>query len=95
MDCNLPMSALGGVQVWAVLFPSLLFALALEPLAQVVGTAITIADNQHMTLYADALLICTTRPEVSTSTLIEIISKFGVFLGYRMNFKKSKANATG
>uniref|UniRef100_A0A3Q1BKU0 Reverse transcriptase domain-containing protein n=1 Tax=Amphiprion ocellaris TaxID=80972 RepID=A0A3Q1BKU0_AMPOC len=75
----------------------LLFALAIEPLAEVIRTdpqvaGITIGPQKHtISLYADDVLLFLSNPEVSMVRIIEIIKSFGQFLGYDINYSKSEA----
>ena len=79
----------------------LLFALAIEPLAEAIRInenihGLTLATRQHkITLYADDVLIVLTEPEISIPTLIETINMFSTFSGYRINFNKSEVMPLG
>lgn len=79
----------------------LLFALVMEPLAEAIRKhphifGLPIGNKQHkITLYADDVLIFLTKPEISTSNLIDTISKFSAFSGYKINFDKSEAMPLG
>ena len=61
----------------------LLFALALEPLAEVIRThqglsGVKLGDIEYrISLYADDILLFITNPENSIPTLISIINQFG------------------
>lgn len=73
----------------------LLFALAIEPLViairshplikgkQIAGT------SQKISLYVDDILIYLTEPESSIPTLLETLTEYGVFSGYKINLNKS------
>ena len=79
----------------------MLFALAIEPLAEAIRTndnihGLTIDTRRHkITLYADDVLMVVTEPEVSTPALIETINRFSTFSGYRINVSKSEAMPLG
>ena len=79
----------------------LLFALAIEPLAEAVRTnpnihGLVTSHRQHkITLYADDVLIFMTMPEISTANLINTFSKFSAISGYKINFSKSEAMPVG
>lgn len=79
----------------------LLFALVIEPLAEAVRRnegihGLSIGDRQHkITLYADDVLIFLTDPEISTPNLLNIITKFSEFSGYKINLDKSEAMPLG
>lgn len=79
----------------------LLFALAVEPLAEAVRKnsnigGLKIANKEHkITLYADDILIVMTDPETSIPSLIETINAFSSFSGYKINFTKSEAMPLG
>lgn len=80
---------------------SLLFALAIEPLAEAIRTnknihIFTIADREHkITLYADDIMVVLTKAETSIISLTETINKFSAFSGYKINFSKSEAMPLG
>lgn len=79
----------------------LLFALALEPLAEAIRTnpgicGVTMLDTEYrISLYADDVLLFVTKPETSIPTLISIINQFGLFSGYKINYDKSEAMPLG
>lgn len=79
----------------------LLFALAIEPLAEAVRIeedihGLAIGERHHkITLYADDVLIFLTQPEISVPSLIQTISKFSTISGYKINFNKSEAMPLG
>lgn len=60
----------------------LLFAIAIEPLAEAIShtpsiTSISAGNKSHkISLYADDVLLCLTNPEVSTSAFLDVISCF-------------------
>lgn len=74
----------------------LLFALALEPLAE------TIRNNKDIygyntqytlskiSLYADDILMYISKPQVSIPEVLETIEHFSSFSGYRINWRKSE-----
>ena len=76
-----------------------IFTLTLEPLA------CAIRENQSITgiklfnydfkanLYADDILLTLSRPALSVPHLLKLISDFGVFSGYKINWLKSEAIA--
>lgn len=79
----------------------LLFALAMEPLADVIRTnesihGLTLGTRQHkITLYANDVLIVLTEPEICTPALIKAINVFSTFSGYRIHFSKSEVMPLG
>ena len=74
----------------------LLFALALEPLAETIRTNKEIHgyDTDYTTnkisLYADDILTFITEPQTSMPVLLETIDLFSSFSGYRVNWTKSE-----
>ena len=79
----------------------LLFALTLEPLAEVIRThqglsGVKLGDIEYrISLYADDILLFITNPENSIPTLILIINQFGQISGYKVNYNKSEALPLG
>lgn len=79
----------------------LLFAIAIEPLAEAIRHApsisgISAGDKTHkMSLYADDVLLFLTKPEVSIPAVLDLISCFSEFSGYKINFSKSEALPLG
>ena len=75
----------------------LLFALAMEPLAEAIRidplvTGIQVGSLQHkFSLYADDILLYLSNPEASIVRAVEIIRSFGQFSGYKVNYSKSEA----
>ena len=74
----------------------LLFALAIEPLAQrvrlhpeIYGYETKETENK-ISLYADDVLLYITKPEISIPTLLDLITQFGLLSGYRINWNKSE-----
>ena len=78
----------------------LLFALAIEPLAQTVRhTDITHPDiygyhTKHTTnkisIYADDILLFISQPQVSIDAILSLVDQFGTFSGYRITWQKSE-----
>ncbi len=79
----------------------LLFAMALEPLAEAVRSStsiqgLAIGTTQHkISLYADDVLLFLSSPESSIPPLINIITLFSLFSGYKINLTKSEALPLG
>ena len=79
----------------------LLFALAIEPLAEAIRcaddiTGVRLCGEVHkLALYADDIILFLTQPETSIPALILTIELFGNFSGYKINFDKSKALPLG
>ncbi len=79
----------------------LLFALAIEPLAEAVRCAdnisgVSLCGTVHkLALYADDVILFLTQPEASVPALISTIELFGKFSGYKINFDKSEALPLG
>ena len=75
----------------------LLFALAIEPLAEAfrndpLVSGIEIGPIHHkISLYCDDVLLFLTDPETSIARAVEIISDFSQFSGYKINYSKSEA----
>lgn len=75
----------------------LLFAMAIEPLAEAVRqdplmAGLDVGGKSHkITLYADDVLLFMLNPSVSVPCLIQIIDRFAAFSGYKVNFSKSEA----
>lgn len=74
----------------------LLFALALEPLAHWVrrdaafwGLASTDTWEEHISLYADDVLLYMARPYHSIARILHIFDLFGSYSGYSINWGKS------
>lgn len=74
----------------------LLFALAIEPLAESVRNhpgifGYNTRDTRNkISLYADDVLIYITKLETSIPNLLNLITQFGQFSGYRINWNKSE-----
>ena len=79
----------------------LLFALALESIAEAIRThqgfsGVKLGDNEYrISLYADYILLFITNPEKSIPTLLSIIHEFGLISGYKINYNKSEALPLG
>lgn len=79
----------------------LLFAIAMEPLAEAIRSATSIPGLQighihhKIALYADDVLLFLSEPERSVPTLIELINWFSTFSGYKINLAKSEAMPLG
>lgn len=79
----------------------LLFALALEPLAETIRNhnglfGVKLGDTEYrISLYADDILLFITKPEDSVSVLVSIICQFGQISGYKINYDKSEALPLG
>lgn len=75
----------------------LIFILALEPLACAIRNrkdicGITVGDHEFKaSLFADDILLTRTKPRQSIPEILNIIDKFGIFSGYRVNYTKSEA----
>ncbi len=79
----------------------LLFAVAIEPLAQAIRQSPTISgifvgEREHkINLYADDLPLFLTKPNQSVPCVIDTISRFSSFSGYKINFSKSEVMPLG
>ena len=79
----------------------LLFAIAVEPLAEAIRRApstsgISAGEKTHkISLYADDVLLFLTKPEVSIPAVLDLIGCFSQFSGYKINFSKSEALPLG
>lgn len=74
----------------------LIFALAIEPLAESIHKDPIIFgyDTDKTTniflFYADYVLLCITQPETTLPAILDKIMLFGTFSGYRINMNKSE-----
>ena len=74
----------------------ILFALAIEPLAESIRTDPTIhgvecaGSSDKISLYADDVLLFITKPQISLPAILNKINQFGKFSGYRINWTKSE-----
>lgn len=72
----------------------LIFALAVEPLAELIRrtpaiTGLQIKNTEHkISLYADDILIMCTKPTLSIPTLLNILQEFSEISGYKLNRTK-------
>lgn len=79
----------------------MLFALALEPLAETIRqhsgvNGMTAEGTVHKTaLYADDILLLLSNPEISIPTVLSVIDEFVVFSGYKINYGKSQVMPLG
>lgn len=76
---------------------SLIFALAIEPLARAIKASPNIrgywkgAEEFRLSLYADDMLMFLPDPLVSLSNLVEILGEFHTYSGLGVNMKKCSA----
>lgn len=74
----------------------LIFALAIEPLAESIRSDpliygyVTEKSTNKISLYADDVLLYLTQPETTIVKILEKIKTFGTFAGYRINWNKSE-----
>lgn len=72
-----------------------LFALSLEPLAQMIRQSVTMQPisvgrtSHHLALYADDVLVFMENPVQSLQTLLSICSEFSDLSGFKINWNKS------
>jgi len=73
-----------------------LFAISMEPLAASIRQHLNIAPitikgrPQHLSLYADDIILYISNPEMSIPPLLELIEKFSSFSGFTINWEKSE-----
>lgn len=73
-----------------------LFALYIEPLAQVIREdcniqGILINNKEHkIALYADDVLLYISNPDVCLPTLLDLLDIFGTYPGYKLNIQKTQ-----
>lgn len=74
----------------------LLFAVAIEPLSIALKSTnynqgISRGDTRHiLSLYADDLLLFVSDPLTTIPRIIELLDRFGIFSGYKLNYSKSE-----
>lgn len=79
----------------------LLFAIAIEPLAEAIRhsptiTGVSVGGKTHkISLYADDVLLFLTNPDVSILAVLDLISCFSKISGYKITFSKSEALPLG
>ena len=79
----------------------LLFALALEPLAESIRLhtevrGVRMGNMEHkIALYADDILLFLTSPRQTVSAILKIFHKFSLISGYTINLTKSEAMPLG
>lgn len=79
----------------------LIFALAIEPLAQTIRLDPQIHGYHtkktlsKISLYADDVLLYITKPHLTIPALLDIINLFGTFAGYKINWTKSTMMSVG
>lgn len=78
----------------------LLFALAIEPLAEAIRAEPSIEglqtnEKHKLALYADDVLIFISNPDSSVPSLLNIINTFCTFSGYKIKLSKSEAMPVG
>lgn len=73
-----------------------LFVLFIEPLAQAIRESeniigVNVYNTEYkICLYADDILLTLIKPDISLTTLISLLKKYGSYSGYKLNFHKTQ-----
>ena len=100
--CSEPFPLARGTRQGDPLSP-LLFAVALEPLAEAIrshqdieGVSLSTGGSPHkIALYADDIILFLSSPKRSVPTVLSIVNAFGAISGYKINQSKSEAMPLG